>query len=107
MLNQGSPQPITSVGRVPVGATVCKTGSTTGTTCGTVLSYDATVQYPEGTVFGLTETDVCTQAGDSGGSLFADTEAEGTVSGGTVGSCDNPGFQSFFQPADTALTRSA
>jgi len=104
VLNNGSQQPITSVGRVPVNSTVCKTGSTTGTTCGTVQAYDVTVQYAEGTVDGLTQTDVCTQPGDSGGSLFADSQAQGVTSGGTVGGCDTAGFQSFFQPADEALS---
>jgi hypothetical protein len=50
-----------------VGSPACKTGSTTGTTCGAVLAYNVTVNYAEGTVFGLTRTDICTQPGGSGG----------------------------------------
>jgi streptogrisin D len=96
---------ITGVGRVPVGSTVCKTGSTTGTTCGRVLAYNTTVRYPEGTVRGLTTTNVCTKAGDSGGPLFAGSRAQGTVSGGTVVACSSSSFRSFFQPTAEALSR--
>ena len=37
---------------------------------GQVTGLDATVNYPEGTVTGLIQTDVCAEPGDSGGSLF-------------------------------------
>lgn len=85
-----------------VGSPVCKTGSTTGTTCGTVLRTGVTVRYAEGMVHGLTETDVCTQAGDSGGPLFAGGIAQAIVSGGTAGDC-GAGFRSYFQPVGEAL----
>jgi streptogrisin D len=104
VLNGGAFQDITGSTRVAVNATVCKTGSTTGTTCGRVIQYNTTVNYPQGTVFGLTTTNVCTQPGDSGGSLFAGTQAQGVTSGGTVGSCSQTGFRSFFQPADEILS---
>jgi streptogrisin D len=104
VLNNGSFQDITGAGRVPVGSTACKTGSTTGTTCGTVLQYNVTVNYAEGTVFGLTMTRICTQPGDSGGSMFAGSQAQGTVSGGTVVACSSSQFRSFFQPADEPLS---
>jgi streptogrisin D len=104
VLNNGAFQDITGASRVPVNSTVCKTGSTTGTTCGRVLQYNTTVNYAQGTVFGLTTTNVCVQPGDSGGSLFAGTQAQGVTSGGTVGSCSQTGFRSFFQPADEILS---
>ncbi len=104
VLNNGSFLDITGAGRVPVGSTACKTGSTTGTTCGTVLQYNVTVNYAEGTVFGLTMTRICTQPGDSGGAMFAGSQAQGTVSGGTVVACSSSQFRSFFQPADEALS---
>jgi streptogrisin D len=99
----GAFRDITGASRVPVGSSACKTGSTTGTTCGTVLAYNVTVNYAEGTVFGLTRTNICTQPGDSGGALFAGSLAQGITSGGTVGGC-NPSFRSFFQPADEPLS---
>jgi Alpha-lytic protease prodomain/Trypsin len=105
VLYYGSFRDITGASRVAVGSTVCKTGSTTGTTCGTVLGYNTTVRYAEGTVYGLTRTNVCTQAGDSGGPLFAGSQAQGITSGGTVVSCSSSTFRSYFQPADEALSR--
>lgn len=105
IVNQGQFQPITGSTEVPVGSLVCKTGSTTGTTCGTVQAYDTTVVYPEGVVRGLIQTDLCTQPGDSGGSLFAGDQAQGIVSGGTNGQCGQPGFVSFFQPINEVLLR--
>jgi streptogrisin D len=103
VLNGGVLQDITGAGRVAVGATACKTGSTTGTTCGPVLAYNVTVRYAEGTVYGLTRTRICTQPGDSGGAMFAGNQAQGITSGGTIGGCGG-NFQSFFQPADEALS---
>jgi hypothetical protein len=103
VLNGGAFQDITGASRVGVGSPACKTGSTTGTTCGQVLAYNVTVRYAEGTVYGLTRTNICTQPGDSGGAMFAGSLAQGITSGGTIGGCGG-GFQSFFQPADEALS---
>jgi streptogrisin D len=103
VLYNGAFRDITGASRVPVGSSACKTGSTTGTTCGTVQAYNVTVNYAEGTVSGLTRTNICTQPGDSGGALFAGSLAQGVTSGGTIGGCSQAGFRSFFQPADEAL----
>jgi streptogrisin D len=100
----GAFRDITGASRVPVGSSACKTGSTTGTTCGTVQAYNVTVNYAEGTVFGLTRTNICTQPGDSGGPLFAGSLAQGITSGGSFGGCNQQGFRSFFQPADEPLS---
>jgi streptogrisin D len=104
VLYNGAFRDITGASRVPVGSSACKTGSTTGTTCGTVQAYNVTVRYAEGTVSGLTRTNICTQPGDSGGAMFAGSQAQGITSGGTIGGCGQAGFQSFFQPADEALS---
>jgi len=104
VLYNGAFRDITGASRVPVGSSACKTGSTTGTTCGTVQAYNVTVRYAEGTVYGLTRTNICTQPGDSGGAMFAGSQAQGITSGGTIGGCSQAGFQSFFQPADEALS---
>jgi streptogrisin D len=104
VLHYGAFRDITGAGRVPVGSSACKTGSTTGTTCGTVQAYNVTVNYAEGTVYGLTRTNICTQPGDSGGPLYAGSQAQGITSGGTRGGCNQSGFRSFFQPADEALS---
>ncbi|MFI7498320.1 S1 family peptidase [Streptomyces sp. NPDC049687] len=85
-----------------VGTQVFRMGSTTGLNDGTVLGLDATVNYPEGTVTGLIQTDVCAEPGDSGGSLFTqDGLAIGLTSGGS-GDC-TAGGETFFQPVTTAL----
>ena len=104
VLHNGAFRDITGASRVPVGSSACKTGSTTGTTCGTVQAYNVTVNYAEGTVFGLTRTNICTQPGDSGGAMYAGSLTQGITSGGTIGGCSQAGFRSFFQPADEALS---
>jgi streptogrisin C len=85
----------------PVGASVCRSGSTTGWHCGTIQAYDATVTYAQGTVYGLIRTDVCAEPGDSGGSLLAGDQAQGVTSGGS-GDCTSGGT-TYFQPVNEIL----
>ena len=73
----GAFRDITGAGRVLVGSSACKTGSTTATP-GTVQAYNVTVNYAEGTVFGMTRTNICTQPGDSGGAMYAGSLAQGS-----------------------------
>ncbi|MFG2333997.1 S1 family peptidase [Streptomyces sp. NPDC048604] len=85
-----------------VGLQVFRMGSTTGLRDGQVTGLNATVNYPEGTVSGLIQTDVCAEPGDSGGALFTrDGNAIGLTSGGS-GDCTSGG-ETFFQPVTTAL----
>ncbi|MEU9592768.1 S1 family peptidase [Streptomyces sp. NPDC048193] len=94
--------PISGAAEATVGQQVFRMGSTTGLADGQVLGLDATVNYPEGTVTGLIQTDVCAEPGDSGGSLFTrDGLAIGLTSGGS-GDC-TAGGETFFQPVTTAL----
>jgi streptogrisin C len=86
----------------PVGASVCRSGSTTGTHCGLIQAKNATVNYPEGTVTGLTRTNVCAEAGDSGGSWMSGDQAQGVTSGGS-GDC-TVGGTTFFQPLNEILS---
>ncbi|MEU9338797.1 S1 family peptidase [Streptomyces sp. NPDC048290] len=93
---------ISAAAEATVGQQVFRMGSTTGLSDGQVLGLDATVNYPEGTVTGLIQTDVCAEPGDSGGSLFTqDGLAIGLTSGGS-GDC-TVGGETFFQPVTTAL----
>jgi streptogrisin C len=92
----GGTLPVAGAQEAPVGASVCKHGSTTGVTCGVIEAKNATVNYPEGTVTGLTRTDVCAEGGDSGGSWLAGDQAQGVTSGGS-GDC-TIGGTTFFQP---------
>jgi streptogrisin C len=84
-----------------VGATVCRSGSTTGWHCGQVQAYNSSVRYSEGTVSGLIRTSVCAERGDSGGSLLAGNQAQGVTSGGS-GNCSTGGT-TYFQPVNEIL----
>lgn len=88
--------------QAPVGASVCRSGSTTGWHCGTVQAYNASVTYPQGTVTGLIRTTVCAEPGDSGGSLLAGNQAQGVTSGGS-GNCRSGGT-TYFQPVGEILS---
>lgn len=79
-----------------IGASVCRSGSTTGWHCGQITHKNQTVNYAEGTVFGLTRTTACAEGGDSGGSWLAGQQAQGVTSGGS-GNCTFGGI-TFFQP---------
>jgi len=106
---EGQAVQITQAADATVGEQVFRMGSTTGLHDGTVTGLDATVNFqsetdPNGvdTVTGLIQTDVCAEAGDSGGSLFTqDGAAVGMTSGGS-GDCTSGG-ETFFQPVTAAL----
>ncbi len=102
-LYNGSTQDITSAANATVGQAVRRSGSTTGVRSGSVTGTNATVNYAEGTVTGLTRTNVCAQGGDSGGALFAGTVALGLTSGGS-GNCTSGGT-TYFQPVVEVLNR--
>lgn len=96
------PTPIaTGSQEAPIGASVCKIGSTTGTTCGTITAKNVTVNYPQGTVTGLTRTTICAEPGDSGGPIFAGTQGQGIISGGS-GNC-SIGGTTYLQPLNPVL----
>ncbi|MQY34182.1 Streptogrisin-D [Streptomyces sp. RB17] len=100
---------ITQAADATVGETVFRMGSTTGLHDGQVTGLDATVNFASetvpgatDTVNGLIQTNVCAEAGDSGGSLFTqDGGAVGLTSGGS-GDCTSGG-ETFFQPVTAAL----
>ncbi|WP_418955503.1 carbohydrate-binding protein [Streptomyces tritici] len=85
----------------PVGASVCRSGSTTGWHCGTIQQHNTSVTYPEGTISGVTRTTVCAEPGDSGGSYISGSQAQGVTSGGS-GNC-RTGGTTFFQPLNPIL----
>lgn len=87
----------------PVGASVCRSGSTTGWHCGVIQAKNQTVRYQgSGTVGGLTRTTVCAEPGDSGGAYISGNQAQGLTSGGS-GNC-RTGGTTFFQPVNEALS---
>ncbi|MBG0850646.1 S1 family peptidase [Streptomyces spinoverrucosus] len=93
---------ITGVGEASVGQRVFRSGSSSGLRDGQVTALNATVNYPEGTVTGLIETNVCAEPGDSGGPLISEGIALGVTSGGS-GDCQ-AGGTTFFQPVTQALS---
>ena len=85
-----------------VGASVCRSGSTTGVYCNSIRAIGASVSYAEGRVTGLTQTNVCAEPGDSGGSFYSGSQAQGVTSGGS-GNC-NSGGVTYFQPVNEILS---
>jgi streptogrisin D len=100
----GQYQDITGAANATVGQSVCKSGSTTHLTCGTVVRTNVTVNYGGGDrVRGLTQSNACADRGDSGGSWFSGSTAVGITSGGNL--VCNSNTQTFFQPVVEALNR--
>jgi streptogrisin D len=95
-------QDITTAGNAYVGQSVTRRGSTTGIHGGSVQALNATVNYSQGSVYGLIRTTVCAEPGDSGGSLYAGTTALGLTSGGS-GNCTSGGT-TYFQPVTEPLS---
>jgi hypothetical protein len=100
----------------PVGATVCKSGRTTGYTCGTITALNQTVVYPEGIVYGLVRHTACVEGGDSGGAnisagyyaLGVTSGSQTPISGPNSGKClsKSGGTNiSWYQPIGEALSR--
>ncbi|MFE0704002.1 S1 family peptidase [Streptomyces sp. NPDC058872] len=87
----------------PVGASICRSGSTTHWHCGSVLAKNETVNYSQGAVYQMTKTSVCAEGGDSGGSFISGDQAQGVTSGGW-GNCSSGG-QTWFQPINEILGR--
>ncbi|MEV4429864.1 S1 family peptidase [Streptomyces sp. R-07] len=94
---------ITSAANATVGMSVTRRGSTTGIHSGSVTGLNATVNYGGGDiVYGMIQTNVCAEPGDSGGPLYSGSKAIGLTSGGS-GNCSSGGT-TFFQPVTEALS---
>ncbi|HET6857577.1 MAG TPA: S1 family peptidase [Streptomyces sp.] len=86
----------------PIGASICRSGSTTHWHCGRILAKNETVNYSQGAVHQMTKTSVCAQGGDSGGSFLSGDQAQGVTSGGW-GNCSSGG-ETWFQPVNEILS---
>jgi len=93
---------ITGSTEAAVGASVCKYGATTGWQCGTIQGKNQTITFPEGTLTGLTRTNVCTEPGDTGGPFVSGTQAQGVLVAGS-GNCSSGGT-SYFLPVNRVLS---
>ncbi|MFE9611625.1 S1 family peptidase [Streptomyces sp. NPDC006012] len=98
-----SDQLVRGSAEAPVGASICRSGSTTHWHCGTVLAKNETVNYSQGAVHQMTKTNVCAEGGDSGGSFISGDQAQGVTSGGW-GNCSSGG-ETWFQPVNEILSR--
>ncbi|MFG2310518.1 S1 family peptidase [Streptomyces sp. NPDC048566] len=87
----------------PIGASICRSGSTSHWHCGNVLAKNETVNYSQGAVHQMTKTSVCAEPGDSGGSFISGDQAQGVTSGGW-GNCSSGG-ETWYQPVNEILNR--
>jgi streptogrisin C len=95
---------VTGSDEVPVGASVCRSGRTTGWHCGVVEAKDRTVRSPRAPrAHRRTRPTACAEGGDSGGSWLAGTQGQGVTSGGS-GDCTSGGT-TFFQPLNPILEK--
>lgn len=93
---------VTGTATAYVGQSVCRRGATTGVHCGVVTALNATVNYADGTVYGLIRTNICAEPGDSGGPLYAGDKVVGILSGGS-GNCATGGT-TYYQPVQEVLS---
>ncbi|MFG3583183.1 S1 family peptidase [Streptomyces sp. NPDC047990] len=98
-----SDQLVRGSAEAPVGASICRSGSTSHWHCGTVLAKNETVNYSQGAVHQMTKTNVCAEPGDSGGSFISGDQAQGVTSGGW-GNCGSGG-ETWYQPVNEILSR--
>ncbi|MCX4522858.1 S1 family peptidase [Streptomyces anulatus] len=98
-----SDQLVRGSNEAPVGASICRSGSTTHWHCGNVLAKNETVNYSQGAVHQMTKTSVCAEGGDSGGSFISGDQAQGVTSGGW-GNCSGGG-ETWYQPVNEILNR--
>lgn len=95
-----------------VGADLCKSGKSTGWTCGRIVARNVTVNYGNNKVVrGLFTHTACVESGDSGGANMTGDYAQGITSGAALisGQCmDKHGQsnESYSQPIGEALSAS-
>ncbi|MFJ6016262.1 S1 family peptidase [Streptomyces sp. NPDC092952] len=98
-----SDQLVRGSAEAPIGASICRSGSTSHWHCGNVLATNETVNYSQGAVYQMTKTSVCAEPGDSGGSFISGDQAQGVTSGGW-GNCTSGG-ETWHQPINEILGR--
>jgi hypothetical protein len=92
------------MGSIPaiIGASLCKSGSTTGWTCGFIHATDFLVEVgPDEVAVNSIVTDACMQPGDSGGAGLVGQLAVGVSSWSTTASCGSDDYFSGFFPVES------
>ncbi|MDB6035929.1 MAG: LytC, partial [Verrucomicrobiales bacterium] len=97
-----TPQSITGATVAITGSNLCKSGSTSGWTCGQILDVDTSIQVSGQTVNSIVAS-TCLLPGDSGGGAVVGANAVGIDSGSDfpTDDCTNPGgttYESVFFP---------
>ncbi|WP_433162927.1 S1 family peptidase [Kribbella sp. CA-247076] len=100
---------VKGIANATVGSTLCKSGKTTGWTCGRIVARNVTVNYGNNRVVrGLFQHTACTEAGDSGGATMTGNYAQGISSGAALinGQClekHGQASESYAQPIAEVL----
>ncbi len=100
---------VKGVANATVGSTVCKSGESTGWTCGRIVARNVTVNYGDNRIVrGLFQHTACVEGGDSGGANMTGNYAQGITSGAALinGQClEKYGEtnESYSQPIGEAL----
>ncbi len=96
-----APNTVTGVAAAVAGAPLCKSGSTTGWSCGTIQETDVTVSVNDAagthTVNSIIAT-TCADHGDSGGAAMTGNTAIGLVSAGPDLPCTDQDYFTAFYP---------
>ena len=96
--NSGAKKVVTTSTSTVAGAPICKSGSTSGWTCGRVIAVDQTANVAGHPVNSI-RTTACLMPGDSGGAAVVGTAAVGVNSSSTqAATCGQSGYQSGFAP---------
>lgn len=93
-IDAGTRYPVAGSKETPVGGRVCLLSHTSGIVCGTVTAKNVTITFPEGTVTGLTRTNICPQPRSI--AYVTDDQAQGVPFGGGSGICTTAGTSYFF-----------
>ncbi|SFK69137.1 S1 family peptidase [Lysobacter sp. cf310] len=107
----GALLPVRGSAEVGIGASVCRSGATTGYRCGYVRAKNVSAPLSNGKVWsGLTKTDACAGRGDSGGSWLSRDQAQGVSSAAVLGGNDNCSLpaawrETYFAPINPLLRR--
>jgi streptogrisin C len=100
---------VKGIANATVGSTLCKSGKSTGWTCGRIVARNVTVNYGNNRIVrGLFQHTACVEAGDSGGANMTGNYAQGITSGAALidGQCmEKTGRtnESYAQPIAEAL----
>ncbi|MEU9125695.1 S1 family peptidase [Streptomyces sp. NPDC048506] len=106
----GAPVTVTGSQEGLSGMSICHSGQTSGWHCGEITRVDQTVDYGSTVIDGLSYTNACSAAGDSGGSYVTQPNAPmaiGVHSGGGAAHCDDDGDDTItiFQPVAAPLAK--